>query len=105
MTQEAHVCIPDDLRGRIPPLYATENDPNPTVHVKLFTPDSNWTWYITEFDGEDLCFGYVVGHAAELGYFCLSEIARATGPHGLRIERDVFFEPQPLNNIRIARTT
>jgi hypothetical protein len=33
------------------------------------TADSSWTWYSTEFDGEDLFFGLVVGFETELGYF------------------------------------
>jgi hypothetical protein len=59
------------------------------VIVKFFTPDSNWTWYATEFDGEDTFFGLVCGHEAELGYFSLSEIKGARGPMGLAIERDM----------------
>ena len=62
--------LPDELARTIPRLYATENEPDPIVHVKLFTPDSGWTWFITEFDPEDRrCFGLVYGHERELGYF------------------------------------
>ena len=103
-THEAHVYIPDDLREKIPPLYATENTPNPTAWVKLFTPDSSWTWYITEYDGEDRCFGYVVGHEAELGYFSLQELTAVAGPFGLRVERDLFFSPTPLENIKAGKS-
>jgi hypothetical protein len=35
--------------------------------VKYFTPDSNWTWYASEFDGEDTFFGPVAGFEVELG--------------------------------------
>lgn len=59
------------------------------VIVKFFTPDSSWTWYATEFDGEDTFFGLVCGHEAELGYFSLSEITSVRGPMGLPIERDM----------------
>lgn len=100
MTQEAYVYIPEELREKIPKLYATEATPNPTVWVKLFTPDSSWTWYIVEFDGDDLCFGLVVGHDVELGYFSLSEIAGARGAFGLRVERDLYFEPSSLEEIK-----
>lgn len=37
------VLMPRELRGQIPPLYATEKDPKPIVRVKFFTPDANWT--------------------------------------------------------------
>lgn len=96
----AYVYIPDDLREKIPKLYDTENTASPTVWVKLFTPDSSWTWYVIEFDGDDICFGYVVGHEAELGYFLLSDIACARGGLGLPVERDLFFDPKPLEEVK-----
>ncbi len=102
MNTAAYVYIPDELREKVPPLYATEEQSDPTVWVKLFTPDSSWTWYITEFDGEDTCFGYVVGFAAEMGYFLLSDITCARGEFGLPVERDLFFTPCPLSDVRAS---
>lgn len=68
--------IPQTLLSDIPDLYETENTLDPICHVKLFTPDSNWTWYIIEFSKEDTktCFGYVQGMESELGYFTLDEL-------------------------------
>ena len=100
MSQDAYIYLPEDLKPKIPPLYATESETDPTIWVKLFTPDSNWTWYITEFDGEDRCFGFVVGHEAELGYFLLSDIAFARGRLGLPVERDLHFTPCPLSTVK-----
>jgi len=88
------------LREDIPPLYSTEDEDDPVVHAKLFTPDSSWTWYVLEFDGEDLLFGYVIGHYAELGYFSLSGLQKVRGPFGLPIERDLHFEPTRLSEVR-----
>jgi hypothetical protein len=102
MNTATYVYIPEELRGKIPPLYATEQQANPTVWVKLFTPDSSWTWYITEFDGEDTCFGYVVGFEAEMGYFLLSDITCARGKLGLPVERDLFFSPCPLSAVKAS---
>jgi hypothetical protein len=70
------------------------------VTVKFFTPDSNWTWYAIEFDGEDQFFGLVVGLETELGYFSLSELESVTGPMGLHIERDLHFGPHTLGEAR-----
>jgi len=92
--------LPKELREKIPALYATEHQQDPTVWVKFFTPWTNWTWYVTEFDGTDTCFGLVNGHDTELGYFSLSELERITGPAGLTIERDVYFTPCPLSQIK-----
>src|SRR5437762_7607669 len=67
--------LPDELAQVIPRLYATEKVKDPTVHAKFFTPDSGWTWFVTEFDpAERMCFGLVIGHERELGYFSLTEL-------------------------------
>lgn len=67
--------------------------------VKFFTPDSSWTCYATEFDGEDIFYGLVVGLEIELGYFSLSELEETRGPLGLPIERDLQFEPRALSEL------
>ncbi|MGO8672414.1 MAG: DUF2958 domain-containing protein [Capsulimonadaceae bacterium] len=64
--------LPAELAAKVPPLYSQEETPGPTVLVTFFTPDSNWTWYATEYDPEErVFFGLVVGFEAELGYFSL----------------------------------
>ena len=88
----------DEIAARLPALHATENDADPTVHVKFFTPDSSWTWYLTEFDpSQRLCFGLVIGLDHELGYFSLAELEEVRGPLGLAIERDLYFKSCPLS--------
>jgi hypothetical protein len=52
-----------------------------------------------EYDGEDLLFGLVVGHEAEFGYISLAELQSVTGPLGLRIERDLWFQPTPVREL------
>ncbi|AOQ24551.1 hypothetical protein MTAT_18940 [Moorella thermoacetica] len=91
--------LTEELRKTIPPLYSTEHEDDPLVRVKFFTPDSNWTWYVLEFDGEDTFFGLVEGFETELGYFSLSELESTRGPLGLPIERDLYFNPVPLSKI------
>ena len=90
----------EEVRKRLPPLGSQEHLGSRAVaHVKFFTPDSNWTWYATEFDGTDLFFGLVDGCEKELGYFSLSELRQARGPLGLPIERDLHWQPTPLDEI------
>ena len=92
-----------ELRKRLPRLYETENMPSSKemmAQVKFFSPDSNWTWYGIEFDGEDIFFGYVEGLEKELGYFSLKELEEIRGPLGLRIERDLYFKPTAIRKIR-----
>jgi len=97
--------LTQELRDKLPPLYASENLPPDKVMAvcKFFTPDSNWTWYAVEFDGENLFFGLVDGMEMEPGYFCLSELETSTGPMGLHIERDLYWRPRTLAEIAPQR--
>jgi Protein of unknown function (DUF2958) len=84
------------------------------VVCKFFTPDADWTWYAIEGSPVDedgyydtdkekvdfLFFGLVSGIAVELGYFSLAELESVRGPFGLRIERDLYFEPTRLSEVK-----
>lgn len=89
------------LRQEFPELYANEEkDPKDIkIIAKFFTPWTQWTWYATEFDGEDRFFGYVKGLENELGYFSLSEMESITGPAGLKIERDLHCGDHTLREV------
>ncbi len=100
LIQESWTLMPAELKASIPALYSQEEVKDPIVRAKYFTPWSNWTWYVLEYDGEDLCFGLVDGFERELGYFSLSELSAIRGPRGLRIERDLYFDMTPLSTVR-----
>lgn len=76
-------------------------DPHPVV--KLFTPDANATWLLTELDpGEpDRAFGLCdlgLGFP-ELGYVALSELRALRGSLGLPVETDQgFVADRPLSS-------
>ena len=94
--------LTDELRRRLPRLYDQENNEDPMVYIKFFTPDSSWTWLVTEgqLDGDDFrFFGYVIGLAEEWGYFVLSELETARGPWGLPIERDLLFQAELFSQV------
>ena len=63
--------------------------------VKLFTPDAQCTWLLTELDPDGvLAFGLCdlgLGEP-ELGYVSLAELANVRGKLGLPVERDRYFE-------------
>jgi hypothetical protein len=100
-TERKHKLMPDDLKSKIPKLYSQENEKDPTVYAKYFTPRSNWTWYATEFDGTDRFFGLVVGFEPELGYFSLDEMANVVGADGMpEVERDMYFSPKKLSEVK-----
>ena len=95
-----HELLDKATRERLPPLYANEEIGLAALAlVKFFTPDSSWTWYASEFDGEDIFFGLVSGLEVEFGYFALSELDEIRGPLGLPVERDLHFEPKTLEEL------
>ena len=100
-----HKLMTKELGEKIPGLYANDGAEDPDAvlaHVKLFTPFSNWTWYVTEWDAETgECFGLVQGFEEELGYFSLDELAEVTVLGGVpAVERDLFWKPKTLGEIR-----
>ncbi|MCB2178400.1 DUF2958 domain-containing protein [bacterium] len=95
-----HELLDKESRERLPFLYENEHlGLDALALVKFFTPDSSWTWYASEFDGVDIFFGLVSGLEVELGYFSLAELESVTGPLGLPIERDLYFEPKTLREL------
>ena len=117
--------ITKDVLTKIPPLNEREDTPDPVVVCKFFMPDGAWTWYViegstreregcgwginchhkllSEYDpkrDDVLFFGYVYGAFPELGFFTLSELEAVRGRFGLQVERDRFFTPCKLSEIR-----
>jgi hypothetical protein len=69
----------EKIRKQLPPLYSQDGKGGKAIaYAKFFSPSSNWTFYATEFDGEDTFFGLVEGFEKELGYFSLSELESAS---------------------------
>jgi hypothetical protein len=103
------------LLKKLPALYSQEKNPDPMVVCKFFTPDGGWTWYAIEGSPVDedgyydtdkpkvdfLFFGLVSGLEVELGYFSLSELTSVRGAFGLPVERDLYFEPTRLSEIKL----
>src|SRR5215210_3110537 len=112
-----------DVLTKIPMLHEREDNPDPLVVCKFFMPYGAWTWYViegatherdgcgmncthkplSEYDPERhdvLFFGYVKGFYPELGYFTLRELEAIRGQFGLPVERDRFFTPCKLSEIR-----
>ena len=71
------------------------DDFDPPPVVKLFTPDADATWLLTEIDPDDHdhAFGLCdLGHGfPELGYVSLAELQSVRGRLGLPVERDLHF--------------
>jgi len=100
-----HKLLTAEIRKRLPELHSNEDKGlDALAQVKFFTPDGNFTWYASEFDGKDLFFGLVVGQEFELGNFALSELEQVLGPMGLPIERDRYFSPKTLRQLKALHT-
>ena len=103
--KRGHQLMTEKLADTIPVIGATENLADydgVLARAKLFSPYSNWTWYITEMDAETgQCFGLVEGFEKEIGYFDLTELAETTVLGGVpAVERDLYWEPKTLGEIK-----
>lgn len=104
------MMLTKENRQTLPRLYSQDGKgEDATVFVKYFAPWSFWTWYATEGEpvrdetGKEIdfmFFGWVFGDYPELGNFVLSELENVKGPMGLKIERDRYFDPQPLSKVK-----
>ncbi len=77
-------------------MRGTEEEIDFKPVVKLFTPDANCTWLLTEIDPDapDIAFGLCdlgMGYP-ELGTVNISELIQLRGRLGLPVECDVGFK-------------
>ena len=99
------MLLTQENRKALPALYANENAPvgSAVAHVKIFDPFGRFTFYVTEFDGEDTLFGYTVSALGpdcdEWGYGSLSELEAVQGRFGIGLERDRSFSPAPVSEV------
>lgn len=86
--------------AEIPRLYETENTPlkDKIIYIHFFLGGCDW--YIAEYDGEDLFWGYAILNGdtemAEWGYISFMELKELVVPPGIEVDRDVYWEPRRL---------
>ena len=113
---------PKDVLAKLPPLYANDKAgtslEDTILHLHLFV--SACDWWIAEYDGDDLFWGFVnLGddECAEWGYSSYSEL-KAIASAGLAaqvidantgelmgrlplfVEWDEYWQPKPFNEIQ-----
>lgn len=71
---------------------------DPVVQVKFFHPLSSWTWFAAGYT-DGYFWGLVDGDFVETGIFSLEEM-KSVKLLGLRIERDLHFEPKTMSEVR-----
>jgi hypothetical protein len=88
------------LRG-VPELCSQDGKGMRAIaYVKFFNPTGAGTWFVTEWDGRGMCFGWAEIQEGELGYIDLQELAEYPG-NDLRIgiEVDEHFLPTKLEDV------
>lgn len=90
-----------ELLNRFAEVGRQENVKDPIVIAKFFNPTGAGTWFATEYYPDDReFFGFVSifgDHNDEWGYFTLDELESYRGAFGLGIERDLYFDEQPMS--------
>lgn len=60
-----------EIKKALPKLYEQESlGFDAIAYIKFFTPDPNWSWYVTEFDGKDLFLRLCVVLKKKWDIFC-----------------------------------
>jgi len=92
----------------IPRLYDTEDKPakDKPIYLHLFLGGSDW--YIAEYDGEDLFFGYAILNGdeemAEWGYVSFRELRSLKIAPGFEVECDAFWKVRKASEVDKIRT-
>ena len=98
--------IPSAARlAKLPRLYETENilPENTLIHLHFFL--GNCDWFIAEYDGDDLIFGYAVlggdWQNAEWGYTSFSELKalRVQGVFQIDCELEEYWKVRPFLDV------
>ena len=80
---------------KLPRLYETEDVPlkDKLIHIHFFL--GGCEWYIVEYDGEDLFFGYTILNNdydnGEWGYISFKELKEITLWPGIEVEFDLYW--------------
>ena len=87
-------------KQNIAQLKANAKAKKPIAYVKLFNPTGKGTWYLSELDDNNIAYGLTDLFEKELGYISLDELSDVKLPFGLKIERDLYFNPTPLEEVQ-----
>lgn len=100
-TNPAYNLMPAEISQKVPTLYSTEKESDPIAHVKFFTPDSSWTWFVTEYDpAQRLCFGLVIGHENSSVIFLWRKSRKSEARWACRLNETCTGGPLPSPSVR-----
>ena len=94
------------ILDKIPRLYETEHLPlaDKIIHMHFFFI-GGFDWYIAEYDGDDLFFGFtnLNDHPnAEWGYIAFSEL-KSLNISGIEIDFDLYWKPVPAKQVHVIK--
>jgi len=93
--------LPEAYINKLPKLYEQAwLGENAVIFIKYHDPHNNNAWYVTEFDGKDTFFGFILGDDTRLGYFRLQELKDYKNELGLGVERDDDFKPATIKELK-----
>ncbi|ASR50299.1 DUF2958 domain-containing protein [Blastomonas fulva] len=95
LTRKLAAKLQFNARQRAAALGQGSPEPDPLPVVRFFNPLGSASWLATELDEDGILFGLAdLGFGCpELGSFALFELEDIRLPLGLRIERDIVFDP------------
>tara|TARA_B100000287_G_C20600456_1_gene767847 strand:+ start:274 stop:585 length:312 start_codon:yes stop_codon:yes gene_type:complete len=85
-----------EIIKKTPKLYSTENikPDEKMITAKFFNPLGHEKWFLMELsEDNDIAYGLCVVFEKELGIFSINELKEIKLPFGLKIERDLYFQP------------
>ena len=94
--------VDEQLRSRLPVLYAQEAEDDPIVYARYFLPWTYTAWYVVggQPEGEDFLFyGFVTQPENKFAEFRLSELEALRGPKGQAVQRDLTFTEGKLTDV------
>lgn len=93
--------------AKLPRLYETEDVSLSDTPIYLHFFIGGCDWYISEYDGEDLFFGYAILNNdfenGEWGYISFEELKAIRIPPGFEIDCEVFDPPLKASEIKKIR--
>jgi len=97
----------ETLNQLLPGLYDTEFIalPDKLIYLHFFIGE-DFDWYIAEYDGEDLFFGFAnLGdfQNAEWGYISFNELKSIKVGGWLEVNFDICWTPKPASEVEIIR--
>ena len=92
-----------EILSAIPGLYETESIPLEEKEIHLHFFIGGCDWYIAEFDGEDLFFGFAILNCdyqnAEWGYVSFEELKSIKANGWLEIDCDLYWKIQKAKEV------